>query len=223
MMKLTNSSHIFKRKREKYSGIVELLPSSWENYQELKNKYGNESTICCYSCFKLTGEQDFLKYSGDSYTIIPLCTEKSIVVENSKIPEYTKRADPGFTKANRSSFPYWFAHWCAFQLTALNLGVWKPRFLLHDTEKPWLKLIWKYKKVQQFHRAHNKQHLTYGIKHGWDKVDWVALVVDWECSRLSKLGAMKDARQTLELEMSRGIYPEVVREKIEEVLNKLDL
>lgn len=222
-MKLTNSNRIFKRKREKYSGIVELLPSSWENYRELKDKYGNENTICCYSRFKLTGEQDFLRYSGDSYTIIPLCTEKFIVIENSKIPEYTKRADPGFTKADRSSFPYWFAHWCAFQLTALNLGVWKPRFLLHDTEKPWLKLIWKYKKVQKFHRTHNKHHLTYGIKHGWDNVDWVALVVDWECSRLSKLGAMKDARQTLELEMSRGIYPEVVREKVEEVLNKLEL
>lgn len=222
-MKLTNSNRIFKRKREKYSGIVELLPSSWENYRELKDKYGNENTICCYSRFKLTGEQDFLRYSGDSYTIIPLCTEKFIVIENSKIPEYTKRADPGFTKADRSSFPYWFAHWCAFQLTALNLGVWKPRFLLHDTEKPWLKLFWKYKKVQKFHRTHNKHHLTYGIKHGWDNVDWVALVVDWECSRLSKLGAMKDARQTLELEMSRGIYPEVVREKVEEVLNKLEL
>ena len=37
-----------------------------------------------------------------------------------------------FTKADRSSFKYWFAHWCGFQLTALNLGIWKPKYLLHD-------------------------------------------------------------------------------------------
>ena len=30
-----------------------------------------------------------------------------------------------FTKEDRSSFKYWFAHWCGFQLTALNLGIWK--------------------------------------------------------------------------------------------------
>ena len=30
----------------------------------------------------------------------------------------------GFDKSNRSSFAYWFAHWCAFQLTALNIRRW---------------------------------------------------------------------------------------------------
>ena len=66
-----------------------------------------------------------------------------------------------FTKADRSSFKYWFAHWCGFQLTALNLGIWKPKYLLHDIEKPWLKLLWKgdYKRVQKWHRTHNKHHL----------------------------------------------------------------
>lgn len=27
-----------------------------------------------------------------------------------------------FTKKDRSTFKYWFAHWCAFNMTALNFG-----------------------------------------------------------------------------------------------------
>lgn len=53
----------------------------------------------------------------------------------------------GFDKSNRSSFSYWFAHWCAFQLTALNLRRWKFKYLFHDFEKPWMKLFCKYKTV----------------------------------------------------------------------------
>ena len=45
-----------------------------------------------------------------------------------------------FSKSERSSFKYWFAHWCAYNMTALNLGMWKPKYLLHDIEKPWLML-----------------------------------------------------------------------------------
>ena len=110
-----------------------------------------------------------------------------------------------FTKQDRSSFKYWFAHWCGFQLTALNLGIWKPKYLLHDIEKPWLKLLWKgdYKKVQNWHRTHNRHHLEYGLKHGWDKIDWEALMIDWECCGLSKQEAQLDARETLEYEINR--------------------
>ena len=54
-----------------------------------------------------------------------------------------------FSKSERSSFKQWFAHWCAHKMTALNLGMWKPKYLLHDIEKPWLMLLWKdYNKVQ---------------------------------------------------------------------------
>ena len=110
-----------------------------------------------------------------------------------------------FTKQDRSSFKYWFAHWCGFQLTALNLGIWKPKYLLHDIEKPWLKLLWKgdYKKVQQWHRIHNAHHLEYGLKYGWDAIDWEALMIDWECCGLSKQEAQLDARETLEYEINR--------------------
>lgn len=101
-----------------------------------------------------------------------------------------------FTKKERSSFSYFFWHWLAYNYTACKLGVWKPKWLLHDIEKPWLKLFLKdYKKVQKWHRMHNDHHLHYGRKNGLNKVDWLAAVLDWECSRLTKLQAQKTARQ----------------------------
>lgn len=109
-----------------------------------------------------------------------------------------------FQKDQRSSFKYWFAHWCAFQMLALNLGVWKPRHLLHDIEKPWLKLWYRkdYKKVQKWHREHNSHHLEYGKKKGWNKLNAIDLIIDWECSALTKYSSQLDARQTLEIEVN---------------------
>ena len=66
-----------------------------------------------------------------------------------------------FTKEERSGFKYWFAHWCAFQMTALNLGCWKFKYLFHDIEKPILRLFFKYKTVQRIHRRNNRHHLEY--------------------------------------------------------------
>lgn len=103
-----------------------------------------------------------------------------------------------FDKKDKSTFSYWFAHWCAFQLTALNLGLWKFRYIFHDAEKPWLKLFWSYKKLQKWHRTHNKHHLEYGIKHGFDKIDWHALMIDWECSRFSKKQCPLNCREEME-------------------------
>lgn len=110
-----------------------------------------------------------------------------------------------FTKKDRSSFKYWFAHWCGFQITALNLGIWKPKYLLHDIEKPWLKLLLggDYQKVQKWHRTHNNHHLEYGLKYGWDAIDWEALMIDCECCGLSKQEAQLDARETLTYEINR--------------------
>lgn len=107
----------------------------------------------------------------------------------------------GFDKSERSSFSYWFAHWCAFQMCALNLRRWKFKYLFHDFEKPWMKLFCKYKTVQKWHRNHNSHHLEYGLKHGWDKVDWEALIIDWECSRFTKTEAQLDAYETMKLEL----------------------
>ena len=97
-----------------------------------------------------------------------------------------------FTKSERGTFKYWFAHWCAFQMTALNLRRWKPKYLLHDIEKPFLKLFWDYKKVQKWHRTHNSHHIEY--KGQWDTY---AMVIDWECSRFTKAEAQLNAYDTL--------------------------
>lgn len=96
-----------------------------------------------------------------------------------------------FTKEERSSFPYWFAHWCAFQMTALNLRCWKPRFLLHDWYKPWLRLFLPYSTVQKIHKQNSKHHLEWFDKHGYTlkniyRFDWDSLIIDWECSRFTK-------------------------------------
>ena len=91
-----------------------------------------------------------------------------------------------FTKEQRSTFPYWFAHWCAFQMTALNFGIWKFRFLFHDWYKPWMKLVCKYETVQHYHRYHSRHHLEWGQTHGYEGMDIDAFLVDIECSQYTK-------------------------------------
>jgi hypothetical protein len=104
-----------------------------------------------------------------------------------------------FDKSQRSTFEYWINHYLAYNLVAMKLGVWKPKWLLHDIEKPWLKLLWvDYKRVQKWHKHHNKHHIFYGRRGGLNKVDWLAAVIDWEASRYTKLAAQKTAREEVE-------------------------
>ena len=104
-----------------------------------------------------------------------------------------------FDKKDRSSFSYWYNHWKAFNMVAWNLGAWHPRFLLHDIEKPWLKLLWgDYEKVQKWHRHHNSHHIFYGRMHGMNKIDWLGAIIDWECSRYTKNAAPRTAREELD-------------------------
>lgn len=107
-----------------------------------------------------------------------------------------------FKKEDKSKFNYWFAHWCAFNMTALNIGIWKFKYLFHDIEKPFLRLFLPYDKVKKIHRKYNKHHLEYGIRKGFDKVDWEALMIDWECSQYSKLTAPRDFKETVILEIN---------------------
>lgn len=96
-----------------------------------------------------------------------------------------------FNKKDRSKFKYWFAHWCAYQMTALNLGGWKFKYLFHDIEKPFMLYFYMwicrmnhedaYKRVQKWHRFHRKHHIEYNGKKDYD-----AMVIDWECSRFTK-------------------------------------
>ena len=104
-----------------------------------------------------------------------------------------------FDKSERSTINYWFWHWLAFNMVAWNLGAWHPRFLLHDIEKPWLKLLWgDYEKVQKWHRHHNSHHIFYGRMHGMNKIDWLGAIIDWECSRYTKNAAPRTAREELD-------------------------
>ena len=100
-----------------------------------------------------------------------------------------------FSKEERSTFPYWFAHWCAFNMTALNLRAWKFKYLFHDIEKPWLRLFWDYEKVQRWHRYHNNHHLEYMYR---GTIDIEAMLIDWECSRFTKEASTLTARQEQE-------------------------
>lgn len=161
----------------------------------------------------LTKRKDDSKFLIDKYELKGKITRLSeFMVENKNTEECltydysdfykTFKGLFGFDKSNRSTFAYWFAHWCAFQLTALNMRRWKIKYIFHDFEKPWMKLFMKYKTVQTWHRTHNKHHLEYGLKHGWDKVDWETLIIDWECSRLTKLEAQLDAYETMNYELN---------------------
>lgn len=127
-----------------------------------------------------------------------------------------------FTKEERSSFPYWFAHWCAFNMTALNLKIWKFKYLFHDIEKPWLMLLWKdYSRVQKYHREHNRHHLEYNGRKGYD---YEAMVIDWECSRFTKLASPKTARdETGHLMKTHPEHYDTLKTKIIPILNKLEI
>lgn len=112
-----------------------------------------------------------------------------------------------FTKDQRSTFKYWFNHLLAFNMVAMKLKRWKIKYIFHDFEKPWLKLIWRdYAKVQKWHRLHNRHHLEYKGER-----DWEAMVIDWECSRYTKqahpLTAIGEAnRKVSDKEMSYSDY-----------------
>lgn len=98
-----------------------------------------------------------------------------------------------FQEKDKSTFKYWFAHWCAYQMTALNCKAWKFKYLFHDIEKPWLSLFFKHEVVKKWHRAHNKHHFE---RQG--KRDWEAMIIDWECSRFTKTFRTKGAREELD-------------------------
>jgi hypothetical protein len=120
-----------------------------------------------------------------------------------------------FDKSERSSFEYWFNHWLAFNTVAWNLGVWKPKWLLHDIEKPWLKLIWgDYLRVRKWHKYHNSHHIFYGRSHGMNKIDWLGAVIDWECSHLTKCVAERNGREEVDHLIKNSKYTADEKEEI---------
>lgn len=131
-----------------------------------------------------------------------------------EIKEIDVNGDLNIKSYKKGSFKYWFSHWCAFQMTALNLNCWKFRFLFHDIEKPFLSLILPYNIVHDIHRAKSRHHTDY---IGFLKQDYLAMIIDWECSRFTKPKAQLNAREALYCyhpELSKNILP---------ILNKLKL
>lgn len=148
-----------------------------------------------------------------------------------------------FNKSQRGGFRYWAAHWAAYQMTALNLGVWKIQYLTHDIEKPWLMLWAKmfhsqdpYAWVQKRHRLHSSHHLQYYTEYEvltynnsgqpttsktYGKLDIRAMLIDWECSRFTKTASPKTARQ--EYEFLKSTLTDHLRTEIEQELIKLGL
>jgi hypothetical protein len=106
-----------------------------------------------------------------------------------------------FEKSERSTFTYWFWHWLAFNYTAFKLKAWKPKYLFHDIEKPWLKLFLDYPKVQKWHRTHNAHHLEYRKPYNRN---WIDMAIDWECSGLTKVACPRDAMGEADFKRSRN-------------------
>ena len=132
-----------------------------------------------------------------------------------------------FDKSERSSFPYWFWHWLAYNLMAKKLGVWKFKYIFHDWYKPWLRLFMPYEKVQVFHRKHANHHIewlenkfkkcqnclyTSGYSY-IDKYDYEGTLIDWECSRFTKTAKTLDAygeyKNLFQREKFKVKYPEL--------------
>ena len=134
-----------------------------------------------------------------------------------------------FTKEERSRFNYWFAHWCAFQMTALNCKGWRAKYLFHDIEKPFMRLLLDYKKVQKFHRTHHNHHpewlekklrdesvQTHAVVEYWlDQYDFKATAIDWECGHFTKVAQPRNAYQeyqhVLEYSNFSSKYPLVTK------------
>lgn len=129
----------------------------------------------------------------------------------------------GFGNDQRGGFKYTFAHWCAFNMTALNLGVWKFKYLFHDIEKPFLMILFggDYTRTRNWHKEHNRHHLRYKGKRGYD---WEAMVIDWECSRFTKSEKPLNARATMEVERTKYLDKwELITDNITPILNRLGL
>lgn len=110
-----------------------------------------------------------------------------------------------FTEKQRGTFKYTIAHVLAYNMVALNLGVWRPKYLFHDWEKPWMMLFAKhilhksspYEWVRNWHRTHRKHHIQYyraaTMFRSGRYPNPVEIILDWEASQYTKLASPQDA------------------------------
>lgn len=105
---------------------------------------------------------------------------------------------------NRDRIAYTVAHRKAFrQVEKQLLGHNTIRSLFHDLDKVFLYMLFDYKKVHEFHRAHAGHHIVKARTHA----DRVQMVIDWECARFTKPDKPLNARDTL-----KKFYPEYTDE-----------
>lgn len=133
-----------------------------------------------------------------------------------------------FDKSERSAWRYYFAHWCAFQMVALNLGIWKFRYIFHDWYKPWLKMFgMQYKDIQKLHRYNSRHHIEYFESHCNPSLfDWDAMIIDWECSQYTKKARSRNAFEEMKyiLETSNNHYLKYILKRfMEPRLKELEL
>jgi len=98
------------------------------------------------------------------------------------------------TNKRKYTFKRWFAHWCAFQLTALKLDCWKFKFLLHDIDKPILNLIISNKTTKKLHQKWSSHHMEF-----FGKKDYLSMIIDWECAHITKSDSPLLAKEVLEI------------------------
>lgn len=104
-----------------------------------------------------------------------------------------------FDKSLRSTWRYYWAHWCAFQMVAITLGIWRPKHLFHDWYKPWLKMLGlPYDDIQFIHRHSTNHHLEWFEVNNESGFDWDSMIIDWECSQYTKESCSRNARQEME-------------------------
>lgn len=87
------------------------------------------------------------------------------------------------------------------------------RGYLHDLDKVFLKLFLDTKTVHKIHRKYSKHHTMKASTHS----DYVQMVIDWECARITKPDKPLNARGTLKK------YYSDLSDKIEPVLEELRL
>lgn len=81
-----------------------------------------------------------------------------------------------------------------------------------------------YKKVQKIHRKNNRHHPEY---RNPKRIDWETLVIDWECSRYTKIEAPLNARETYEHYLKTNRFSpeitELMKQNVPPILDRLGL
>lgn len=114
---------------------------------------------------------------------------------------------------NRLKIKYTIRHKRCFLLTEKKLlGKNTIRGYLHDIDKLVMLIFLDKNKCQEIHRRCSKHHLR-----AKSKSDFIQMVIDWECARITKPDKPMNARKTLD-----KLYPHL-KDNITPILKELNL